>query len=55
MGLICGFYSLILIAYTPFALKANLPDAWTMLPLWIFTAVLGLSPAFILLISKRSA
>lgn len=33
MGLVCGFYSFILIAYTPFALKARLADAWTMLPL----------------------
>ena len=54
MGLVCGFYSFILMAYTPYALKANLTDAWTMLPFWMFTACLGLSPAFILLVSKRS-
>ncbi|HEX2966564.1 MAG TPA: hypothetical protein VHO84_12310 [Syntrophorhabdaceae bacterium] len=54
MGLICGLYSFILIAYTPYALKANLSDAWTMLPFWIFTAVLGLAPALILLMSKPS-
>lgn len=52
MCLVCGFYSFILVAYTPFALKANLPDAWTMFPFWIFTAVLGLTPAIILLKSK---
>jgi hypothetical protein len=54
MGLVCGFYSFILIAYTPYALKANLPDAWTMFPFWTFTAILGLSPAFILLASKAT-
>ena len=52
MGLVCGFYSFILMAYTPYALKANLSDAWTMLPFWIFTAILGLTPAMILLMSK---
>jgi len=25
MGLVCVFYSFILIAYTPYALKANIP------------------------------
>jgi hypothetical protein len=54
LGLVCGFYSFILIAYTPYALKANLPDAWTMFPFWCFTAVLGLSPALILFTGKRS-
>jgi hypothetical protein len=54
MGLVCGFYTFILIAYTPYALKANLPDAWTMFPFWIFTAILGLSLAIILLASKTS-
>jgi hypothetical protein len=53
MGLVCGFYSFILIAYTHYTLKANLSDAWTMFPLRVFTAVLGLSRAFILLTSKR--
>jgi hypothetical protein len=52
MGLVCGFYSFILMAYTPYALKANLSDAWTMFPFWVFGAVLGLSPALILLTSK---
>jgi hypothetical protein len=54
LGLVCGFYTFILMAYTPTALKANLPDAWTMLPLWIFTAILGLSLAILLLASKAT-
>ncbi len=48
----CGLYSLILMAYTPFALKLELADAWAMLPLWIFLFVLGTSAAAVLLLGR---
>ncbi len=53
MAMASGFYCFILIAYTPFALKANLPDAWTLLPLWIILCVLCLPTMIILLRSQR--
>ncbi len=52
MSITCGFYCFILIAFTPFALQANLADAWTMLPVWITLCVLCLPVIFMLLHSK---
>ena len=49
MALVSGLYCFVLMAYTPFALRAGLPDAWTMLPLWVFLCALCLPAAVILL------
>jgi len=54
MTLICGFYCLILMAFTPFALRAHLPDAWTLLPLWVLLCALCFPAMIILLKSRRS-
>ncbi len=53
MALVSGLYCLVLGANTPFALRAGLPDAWTMLPLWGLLFVLSLPVAIILLAGGR--
>ena len=53
MALVSGLYCFVLMAYTPFALRAGLPDAWTMLPLWILLCALCLPAAVILLRSPQ--
>lgn len=53
MSILCGLYCFILMAYTPFALKADLSDAWTMLPLWVLLCALCIPAMFILLLNKR--
>jgi len=53
MSILCGLYCFILMAYTPFALKADLSDAWTMLPLWILLCALCIPTMFILLFNKK--
>lgn len=54
MTMVCGFYCFILMAYTPFALNAHLPDAWTMLPIWVLLCALCFPAMTILLKSRRS-
>ncbi len=54
MNLVGGFYCFVTMAYTPFALRANLPDAWTLLPLWIILWVLCFPATIILLRSRRA-
>lgn len=49
MTMVCGFYCLILMAFTPFALHAQLPDAWTMLPVWVLLCALCFPAMMILL------
>lgn len=53
MSILCGLYCFILMAYTPFALKSDLPDAWTMFPLWVLLCALCIPAMFILLLNKR--
>ncbi|MDM7992539.1 MAG: hypothetical protein QUS11_04440 [Candidatus Fermentibacter sp.] len=53
MSLVSGLYCLVLGANTPFALRAGLPDAWAMLPLWGLLFVLSLPVAIILLAGGR--
>lgn len=45
-------YCFVLMAYTPFALRANFTDAWTMLPVWVIVWILCFSAAVILMRSK---
>jgi hypothetical protein len=53
MNLVCGCYCFVTMAYTPFALSVNLPDAWNLLPLWIILWVLCFPATIILLRSQR--
>lgn len=54
MAIASGFYCFILMAYTPFALRANLADAWNLLPLWIILWTLCFPATIILLRNQRN-
>jgi hypothetical protein len=48
-----GVYSLVLVAFTPFAAKEKLSDAYTLLPLWIIFFLICLMAAGLLLMGIK--
>lgn len=47
-SILCGFYCFVLMAYTPFAIKAKQSDAWTLFPLWVILCLFCLTSFYLL-------